>query len=173
MFVSLNDLCTIGTSTISHALNHAPCGRRCGYHHAESADRKSRHRRHAAAQRLRPEDTRGSRLGRDGPYCLFCGRAQLLCFAVSVYGCHSGRSGWRRSRRRCRRGHADVAVSTTHDIPGFRGGNAAHVSVLQTVVDNPFGHNPPRECANMLRDVIFRAEFNLLYRALLRDPPIR
>ena len=45
------------------------------------------------------------------------------------------------------------------------------VSVLETAVDNSVNHESPPGCAEMLRDIAFRAQLGVLCRALLGDPP--
>ena len=45
--------------------------------------------------------------------------------------------------------------------------------VLETAVDNAVDHGSPPECAEMLRDIVFRTHLGVLYRALSIDPPAR
>ena len=47
------------------------------------------------------------------------------------------------------------------------------VGVLETAVDNDVDHGSPPECAKMLRDIIFGTYLDVIYRALLGDPPAR
>ena len=45
--------------------------------------------------------------------------------------------------------------------------------VLETAVDNAADLDSPPECAQTLRDIVFRTHFDLLCRALSGDPPAR
>ena len=48
-----------------------------------------------------------------------------------------------------------------------------HADVLATAVDTVVDHGSPPECGKMLRDIVFRTHFDVLYRALSRDPHAR
>ena len=45
--------------------------------------------------------------------------------------------------------------------------------VLETAVDNAVDHGYPPECANMLRDIVFRTHLDVLCQVLSGDPPPR
>ena len=47
------------------------------------------------------------------------------------------------------------------------------VSALETAVDDAVDHALPPECAQMLRDIVFRTDLDVFRRALLGDPPSR
>ena len=47
------------------------------------------------------------------------------------------------------------------------------VDVLETDVDNAVDHGSPKECAKILRDIVFRTYLDVLCRGLLGDEPAR
>ena len=47
------------------------------------------------------------------------------------------------------------------------------MGALETVVDDAGNHGLPPECAKMLRDIVFRTNFDLFCRAVWGEPPVR
>ena len=124
MSTTLNDLRTIWTSPVKHAVCRSPYGSRYGYHRADNAEGETRHRRYGAAPGTCADGGRqdGARVKRTARAVgePILGAVPRAAMAVTVFGPGGGAAGEVDNLL-----HTYAASPTTDDIPVFLVGDAA------------------------------------------------